>query len=176
MTEEVRIVRGAVLATALVAPVALAVGGLAAGGRGVLGVAIGLALAAAFFSVTVVAVGTAGRIAPDLMIPVALIVFALKMLVVGLLLFLLRDVTAFDHAAFALAVVLGAGTYLAAEMRLVLRSRVPYVDVSEVGRRRAPVGLRSDEGATGDEGATREAGAESGGGPPTVSVEDGEAP
>jgi hypothetical protein len=155
----------------------------------VLGVAIGLALAAAFFSVTVVAVGTAGRIAPDLMIPVALIVFALKMLVVGLLLFLLRDVTAFDHAAFALAVVLGAGTYLAAEMRLVLRSRVPYVDVSEVGHRRqdllavrevghrrAPAGLRSDEGATGDEGATREAGAQSGGGPPTVSVEDGEAP
>jgi ATP synthase protein I len=128
---EARIVRGAVLATALVAPVALAVGWLASGGKGALGVAIGLVLAAAFFSVTVLAVGTAGRIAPDLMLPVALIVFALKMMVVGLLLFLLRDVTAFDHAAFALAVVLGAGTYLTAEMRLALRSRVPYVDVKD---------------------------------------------
>ncbi|HEX6675878.1 MAG TPA: hypothetical protein VF486_12720 [Actinomycetes bacterium] len=128
---EVRIVRGAVLATALVAPVALAVGWFATGGKGALGVAIGLALAAAFFSVTVVAVGTAGRIAPDLMLPVALIVFALKMMVVGLLLYLLRDVTAFDHAAFALAVVLGAGTYLAAEMRLALRSRVPDVDMKD---------------------------------------------
>jgi ATP synthase protein I len=127
MTEEVRIVRGAVLATALVTPVALAVAWLAVGGKGVLGVVIGLALAAAFFSVTVLAVGAAGRIEPDLMLPVALIVFALKMMVVGLLLFLLRDVTAFDHAAFALAVVLGACTYMAAEMRLALRSRVPYV-------------------------------------------------
>jgi ATP synthase protein I len=127
MTEEVRIVRGAVLATALVAPVALAVAWLAAGGRGALGVAFGLVLAAAFFSVTVVAVGAAGRMSPDLMVPVALIVFALKMMVVGLLLFLLRDVSAFDHAAFALAVVLGACTYMAAEMRLALRSRVPYV-------------------------------------------------
>ena len=127
MTEEVRIVRGAVLATALVTPVALAVAWLAQGRPGVLGAAFGLILAAAFFSVTVVAVGAAGRIAPDLMLPVALIVFALKMMVVGLLLFLLRDVTAFDHAAFALAVVLGACTYMAAEMRLALRSRVPYV-------------------------------------------------
>ena len=131
MLSEARIVRGAVLATALVAPVALAVGWLAAGGKGALGVAIGLALAAAFFSVTVLAVGAAGRIAPDLMLPTALIVFALKMMVVALLLFLLRDVTAFDHAAFALAVVLGAATYLAAEMRLALRSRVPSVDVKE---------------------------------------------
>jgi len=127
MTEEVRIVRGAVLATALVTPVALAVAWLASGRTGVLGAAFGLVLAAAFFSVTVVAVGAAGRLAPDLMLPVALIVFALKMMVVGLLLFLLRDVTAFDHAAFALAVVLGACTYMAAEMRLALRSRVPYV-------------------------------------------------
>jgi ATP synthase protein I len=127
MTEEARIVRGAVLATALVTPVALAVAGLAAGGRGVLGAAFGLALAAAFFSVTVLAVGAAGRIAPDLMLPAALIVFALKMMAVGLLLFLLKDATAFDHAAFALAVVLGACTYLAAEMRLALRARVPYV-------------------------------------------------
>jgi RNA polymerase sigma-70 factor (ECF subfamily) len=39
-------------------------------------------------------------------------------------------------------------------------------NLSEVGRSRAPAGLRSDEGAPGDEGATREAGAPSGGGPP----------
>jgi 23S rRNA (adenine2503-C2)-methyltransferase len=40
----------------------------------------------------------------------------------------------------------------------------------EVGRSRAPDGLRSDEGAPGDGGATSEAGAPGGGGPPTVSV------
>jgi hypothetical protein len=61
------------------------------------------------------------------MVPAALIVFALKMMVVGLLLFLLRDTTAFDHAAFALSVVVGACAYLAAEMRFALRARIPYV-------------------------------------------------
>jgi 23S rRNA (adenine2503-C2)-methyltransferase len=40
----------------------------------------------------------------------------------------------------------------------------------EVGRSRAPDGLRNDEAAPGDGGATREAGAPGGGGPPTVSV------
>jgi ATP synthase protein I len=127
MTEEVRIVRGALLATALVTPIVLIVAGVAVGAKGVLGAAFGLALAAAFFSVTVVAVGAAGRIQPDLMVPAALIVFALKMMVVGLLLFLLKDTTAFDHAAFALSVVAGACTYLAAEMRFALRARIPYV-------------------------------------------------
>jgi ATP synthase protein I len=127
MTEEMRIVRGAVLATAVVTPLALVVAGVAAGYKGVLGAAFGLALAAAFFSVTVVAVGAAGRIQPDLMVPAALIVFALKMMVVGLLFFLLRNTTAFDRGAFALAVVLGTCTYLTAEMRFALRARVPYV-------------------------------------------------
>src|SRR6266511_3221599 len=46
----------------------------------------------------------------------------------------------------------------------------PYPTDREVGRSRAPAGLRSDEGAAGDGGVTREAGAQSGGGPPTVSV------
>ena len=127
MTEEVRMARGAALATAAAAPVALGLAWWAAGPKGLLGAAFGLALAAAFFSVTVVAVGTAGRIQADLMIPAALIVFALKMMVVGLLFFLLRGTTAFDRGAFALAVVLGTCTYLTAEMRFALRARVPYV-------------------------------------------------
>jgi adenosylcobyric acid synthase len=46
----------------------------------------------------------------------------------------------------------------------------PYPTDREVGRSRAPAGLRSDGGAAGDEGATREAGAQSGYGPPTVSI------
>jgi undecaprenyl-diphosphatase len=61
---------------------------------------------------------------------------------------------------------------------LYARGRGPVLPVaaeatveSEVGRRRAPAGLRSDEGAAGDGGATREAGATGAGGPPSGSVE-----
>jgi ATP synthase protein I len=123
MAQEVRMARGAALATALASPVVLALAWLAAGGRGLLGAAFGLALAVAFFSATLLAVGAAGRASPDLMVPAALLTFGFKMAVIGMLLFLLRDTTAFDRAAFALSLVAGSCVYLAAEIRFAVRAR-----------------------------------------------------
>ena len=131
MTEEVRMARGAALATAAAAPVALGIAWWADGSKGLLGAAFGLALAVAFFSVTLLAVGAAGRVQPELMLPAAVITFLFKMTVIGLLLFLLRDTTAFDREAFALALVAGTVVYLAAEIRFAMKARVPYVVTDE---------------------------------------------
>ena len=131
MTEEVRMARGAALATAAAAPVALALAWLAAGSKGVLGAAFGLALAIAFFSATLLAVGAAGRVQPELMLPAAVLTFTFKMVVIGLLLFLLRDTTAFDREAFALSLVAGTVIYLAAEIRFAMRAKIPYVVTDE---------------------------------------------
>jgi ATP synthase protein I len=127
MTEEVRMARGAVLATAVAAPVVLGLAWWAAGAKGLLGAGFGLLLAVVFFSATLLAVGAAGRVQPELMLPAALVTFAFKMTVIALLLFLLRDTTAFDRAWFALALVAGTVVYLAAEIRFAMRARVPYV-------------------------------------------------
>jgi len=129
--------RGAALATAAAAPVALGLAWWAAGSKGVLGAAFGLALAIAFFSATLLAVGAAGRVQPELMLPAAVLTFAFKMTVIGLLLFLLRNTTAFDREAFALALVAGTVVYLAAEIRFAMRARIPYVvtDEKEAGSR-----------------------------------------
>jgi ATP synthase protein I len=131
MTEEVRMARGAALATAAAAPVALGLAWWAAGSKGVLGAAFGLALAIAFFSATLLAVGAAGRVQPELMLPAAVLTFTFKMVVIGLLLFLLRDTTAFDREAFALALVAGTVIYLAAEIRFAMRAKIPYVVTDE---------------------------------------------
>lgn len=131
MTEEVRMARMAALATAAAAPVVLGLAWWAAGSKGVLGAAFGLALAVAFFSATLFAVGAAGRVQPDLMLPAAVVTFLFKMTVIGLLLFLLRDTTAFDREAFALALVAGTVVYLAAEIRFAVKARVPYVVTDE---------------------------------------------
>jgi ATP synthase protein I len=131
MTEEVRMARGAALAAAAAAPVALGLAWWAAGSKGVLGAAFGLALAIAFFSATLLAVGAAGRVQPELMLPAAVLTFTFKMVVIGLLLFLLRDTTAFDREAFALALVAGTVIYLAAEIRFAMRAKIPYVVTDE---------------------------------------------
>ena len=137
MTEEVRMARGAALATAAAAPVAFGLAWWAAGSKGVLGAAFGLALAIAFFSATLLAVGAAGRVQPELMLPAAVLTFTFKMVVIGLLLFLLRDTTAFDREAFALALVAGTVIYLAAEIRFAMRAKIPYVvtDKKKAGSR-----------------------------------------
>ena len=123
--------RGATLATAAAAPVALGLAWYAAGSKGLLGAAFGLALAVAFFSATLLAVGAAGRVQPELMLPAAVLTFAFKMTVIGLLLFLLRDTTAFHRESFALALVAGTVVYLAAEIRFAMRARIPYVVTDE---------------------------------------------
>jgi ATP synthase protein I len=103
----------------------------AAGSKGLLGAAFGLLLAVAFFSATLLAVGAAGRVQPELMLPAAVLTFAFKMTVIGLLLFLLRDTTAFHRESFALALVAGTVVYLAAEIRFAMRARIPYVVTDE---------------------------------------------
>jgi ATP synthase protein I len=127
MTEEVRMARAAALATAAVAPVALGLAWWAAGPKGLLGAVFGLLLAVAFFSATLLAVGAAGRVQPELMLPAAVITFLFKMTVIGLLLFLLRDTTLFDREAFALSLVAGTVVYLAAEIRFAMKAKIPYV-------------------------------------------------
>jgi ATP synthase protein I len=131
MTEEVRMARGAALATAAAAPVVLGLAWYLADAKGLLGAAFGLLLAVAFFSATLLAVGAAGRVQAELMLPAAVVTFAFKMLVIALLLFLLRDTTAFDRAWFALALVAGTVVYLAAEIRFAVRARIPYVVTEE---------------------------------------------
>jgi ATP synthase protein I len=124
---DVRIVRGAILATALFAPVAIVVGALVSGTRGAIGAALGVALASVFFSVTVIAVGAAARVSVDLMLPAALATYTLKLIALGIGLYLLDDTEAFDKASFALAVVAATLVYLVAEVRLAMRARIPYV-------------------------------------------------
>jgi ATP synthase protein I len=131
MTEEMRMARTAALATAAAAPVVLGLAWWTDGSKGVLGAGFGLVLAIAFFSATLLAVGAAGRVQPELMLPAAVLTFAFKMTVIGLLLFLLRDTTAFDREAFALALVAGTVIYLAAEIRFAMRARIPYVVTDE---------------------------------------------
>ncbi len=132
---DARIVRGAVLATVPVCVVVAVVAALLAGHKGLYGALFGSALAIAFFAVTIVAVSVAARIDPLLMLPVALGTYLVKLIGIVAMLLLLRDSTAFDHTAFALATVIGACTFMTAEARMILRARVPYVEDPVEGKR-----------------------------------------
>ena len=133
---DLRIVRGAVLATAAVGVVVVIVAGLLAGKTGVYGALLGTGLAMAFFAITIVAVSAAARVANELMLPAALGTYLVKLIGIALALFFLRDTTAFDRTAFALATVIGACVFMVAELRIAVRARTPYVTTPE--RERTP--------------------------------------
>ena len=132
---DVRIVRAGVLTTAAVGALVVIAAGLLAGSKGVYGAVAGTLLAMAFFAVTIVVVSAAARVANELMLPAALGTYLLKLTGIGLALFFLRDTTAFDRTAFALATVIGACVFLVAEVRFALRARTPYVEAAEPDRR-----------------------------------------
>ena len=131
---DLRIVRAGLLTTAAVGVLVVIASALLAGAKGVYGALLGTALAMAFFAVTIVAVSAAARIANELMLPAALGIYLVKVVGIGVALWLLRDTTAFNRAAFALATVIGACVFLVAELRFALRARTPYVTPAEPDR------------------------------------------
>jgi ATP synthase protein I len=131
---DARIVRAGLVATAAVGLVVVIAAGVLAGWSGVYGALLGTALAMAFFAITIVVVSAAARIATELMLPAALGTYLIKLIGIGLALFFLRDTTAFNRTAFALATVIGACVFMVAELRFALRSRTPYVTTPENDR------------------------------------------
>ena len=131
---DVRIVRAGVLTTAGAGVLVVLGAGLLAGWKGVYGAVLGTLLAMAFFAVTIVAVSVAARIDIQLMLPAALGTYLLKLVGIGLALYLLRDTTAFNRVAFAIATVIGACVFMVAELRFALRARTPYVATTDTER------------------------------------------
>lgn len=124
----VRIARHSTVSTAVVAlimaAVSLGIGGI----KGLVGAALGIALVAIFFSISVFAVGRAARISPQAMMITALTTYIAKILI--LLFFVVRysNTTAFSTRLFglsALACILG---WCAAQVYWSLKLKFLYVE------------------------------------------------
>src|ERR1700684_1805787 len=97
-----QIVRRSALVTAAAAVIMAAIGGGVAGGKGLLGAVLGVALVAVFFAISVLAVGRASRISPQAMMITALATYLVK--IVLLLVFVSRfsNTTVFSARLFGL--------------------------------------------------------------------------
>ncbi|WP_129667187.1 hypothetical protein [Phytoactinopolyspora endophytica] len=108
-----------------------AVLGWALGGSEVgLGILLGLAIPAAFFGATVLTGVLAARLDNTRFVGVVVGSWLLKIIVLMVIMALVKDAEFFDRMAFFVSFVVGVAGWLAAEGIVVLRTRVPYVDVS----------------------------------------------
>jgi hypothetical protein len=97
-------------------------------GRAAAWVLAGLAVVAVFFSSSAYAVARAGRVSDALLLPVAMGTYAVKIVLLGVLLVALRDKPWLDPKAFGLAVVAGTLAWTGAHARRVWTSELYYVD------------------------------------------------
>lgn len=131
---DARLLRGAAWPTAVVGVVLIVASGLLAGPKGLIGSALGVAVVAIFFSVGLVVIGWASQINPMLMMNVALLTYLVKIIVLGALLFAVRDTTAFDTKAFAWSVFVATLVWITAEIRAFTKLQLPYVDSAQETR------------------------------------------
>jgi ATP synthase protein I len=97
-------------------------------GRAALWVLVGLAIVAAFFSVSALAVAWAGRVDDQLTLPAALGTYLVKIVLLGVLLTTARDASWVDGLALAWSVLAGTLAWVGVQVRRVWTSRLYYVD------------------------------------------------
>ena len=120
--------RWGLAATGVLAVVLVPVFWLTRGGKGALWVAAGLAIVAAFFCVGALAVAAAGKLGDELTLPAALGSYAVKVVLLGVLLVSVQGKPWLDPVALGLSVLIGTLTWTTVQAVRVWRTRIYYVD------------------------------------------------
>jgi ATP synthase protein I len=128
-----RIIRRSVVSTAAAGLVMAVVSAAIGGGKGLLGALLGIALVAAFFGISVVAVGRAARVSPQAMMVTAMTTYIAKILI--LLFFVVRfaTTTAFNPRLFGVTALACILVWSVSQVAWSLRLKTPYVEPSGEG-------------------------------------------
>lgn len=118
------VLRGAGLATAAAAPVALGVSWATAGRAGLAAAGLAFGIVAAFFTLSIAALA---RVGARVLLPAALGVYVAKIVALGLALHALGSADFIDHTAFGWSAFAALVVWLSAEVTAFARARIPYV-------------------------------------------------
>lgn len=125
-------VRGAVVPTALVGPVALVVAAFAGGGRAALGAVLGYAVTMAFFLIgMIVLMRLVSDVNPLLFMASALAVFLGQVIFLLLVILLLRDAEWLDGRAFGFTALAVALVWQVFQVLAFLRTRRAVYDAAD---------------------------------------------
>ncbi|WP_405084046.1 hypothetical protein [Microbispora sp. NBC_01389] len=125
---DVRVLKGAAVPTLIVGLVAVVVAALVTGSQGALGAGIGLVIVVVFFTVGLAVVSWAGRVSPMAMMAAAVVGYAVKVLVIMVILRALDGATAFDSRVLALSVIACTLAWTIGEMRGFMKLKMLYVE------------------------------------------------
>jgi ATP synthase protein I len=122
------IARRSAVATAAAGAVMAAISAAVGGGKGLLGSVIGIVLVAAFFSISIVAVGRAAKVSPQAMMVAALATYLVKILVLLVLVGQFQNSTAFNPRLFGLTAIVCVLVYSGSQVMWSMRLKMLYVE------------------------------------------------
>jgi len=123
-----RILRRSAAMTAAVAAVMVALSTAIGGGKGALGALLGTAIVAAFFAISVFAVGRAAKVSPQAMMITAMATYIAKILALLLFVARFRNSTAFNPRLFGLTAIVCILAWSASQVTWSLRLKIPYIE------------------------------------------------
>jgi len=125
-----QIVRRSAVTTAAVGAIMAVISVAIGGSKGLLGAALGIALVAVFFAISVFTVGRAARKGPQAMMITAMTTYIVK--IVLLLFFVVRfaGTTAFNSRLFGLTALVCILAWSASQVVWSMRLKTPYVEPS----------------------------------------------
>ena len=129
-----RVVRRSAALTGAVAAVCVAVCAALGGAKGLYGALIGVAIVTAFFGISVLVVGRAAKVSPQVMMAAAMISYVVKIIGFAIVVILLGKSTAFNGRMFGFTAIICILAWGAAEIVTAIKLKVPYVDPDGSGK------------------------------------------
>jgi ATP synthase protein I len=126
--DDVRALRQCAVPTAAVGALCAVVAGIAAGGKGVLGAVLALAMVTLFFLISTVVVGRAARVSPQSMMITALATYLVKILILAVVTAQFRDTTLFNPRAFGFTAIACVLCWSGAQVRTWMKAKTFYVE------------------------------------------------
>jgi hypothetical protein len=120
------------LAFLLAVPLATLIGFVIDGSSGGWGAFLGMAIPFAFFTGTVIVALLTVRVSVSAFGAVVLGSWILKLILLLAVLFFLRDADFFNRPIFFVSFLIGTAGYLVLEALVVIKTRVPYIEVPKV--------------------------------------------
>jgi ATP synthase protein I len=130
-----RVVRRSVALTSLVAAVMVAVCAALGGAKGVIGSLVGVAVVTVFFGISVLAVGRAAKVNPQVMMITAMATYVVKIIGFMVVMVLLGKSTAFNGRMLGFTALVCILAWGATQVVNTMKLKVLYVDPHPDGER-----------------------------------------
>ncbi|GHF50963.1 ATP synthase protein I [Streptomyces mashuensis] len=114
--------------TAVTGVLAVALAYALAGGKGSVGAAVGVALAAGVMAMGLVVLQRTAKHLPDLFQMMGLLLYVVQVLLVGVFLMAFKNTTLFNTKAFAFSLLAATLVWIGAQTRSYLKAKILYVD------------------------------------------------